>query len=406
VLAVLSMSLLLGFMALAVDVGVLFRAKRNVQIAADAAAIAAALDYKYNGQFNGSTATAYAAANAAAMANGYTSGIAVACPNGSATVNRSTTIAVTLCIPPAGGPNAGRAGFAEATVSAPNPTYFMSLFNYNGITVGGRAVAGPGTTENCVYVLGTGGAEFQNSGTLSLTNCGLIVNSNDPGAYSNSGTVNALSIGVAGGLTGGGANTPTPATGIAPSGNPLNLTPPSTSGCNPLLTLSSSTTVSPGCYSGLTIGSGANVTFSDGNGCANGCLYVINGPINIASGVTLTGTGVTFYFKNTIAMDPSTNMQLSAPTSGAWNGILLYEDSSDTNSLPIQGASGSSLQGIIYAPSATVDLSNAAGMSLCTALVVNQLTNNPPTNNASSITLQDYQQANSSSPLRTITLVE
>ena len=48
VLTVLCMAVLLGFMSLAIDVGLLFRAKRNVQIAADAAAIAGALDYKYN----------------------------------------------------------------------------------------------------------------------------------------------------------------------------------------------------------------------------------------------------------------------------------------------------------------------------------------------------------------------
>ena len=41
VLVVLCMTVLLGFMALAIDVGLLFRARRNVQIAADAAAAGA-----------------------------------------------------------------------------------------------------------------------------------------------------------------------------------------------------------------------------------------------------------------------------------------------------------------------------------------------------------------------------
>lgn len=41
--------ILSGFMALALDVGTLFRAKRNVQIAADAAAVAAAWAYAYPG---------------------------------------------------------------------------------------------------------------------------------------------------------------------------------------------------------------------------------------------------------------------------------------------------------------------------------------------------------------------
>ncbi len=48
VLTALCMTAFLGFMALAIDAGLLFRAKRNLQIAADAAATAGALDWKYN----------------------------------------------------------------------------------------------------------------------------------------------------------------------------------------------------------------------------------------------------------------------------------------------------------------------------------------------------------------------
>ena len=44
VLVALSMTVLLGFLALAIDVGLLFRAKRNLQVAADAAAVAGAMD--------------------------------------------------------------------------------------------------------------------------------------------------------------------------------------------------------------------------------------------------------------------------------------------------------------------------------------------------------------------------
>ena len=43
VLTALCMTAMLGFMALAIDVGLLFRAKRNMQITADAVAVAAAL---------------------------------------------------------------------------------------------------------------------------------------------------------------------------------------------------------------------------------------------------------------------------------------------------------------------------------------------------------------------------
>ncbi len=93
---------LIGFAALATDVGVLFRAKRNMQIAADAAATAAALDYLYNG----SVSSAKTAGQAAAAANGVTNG------SGGATV--------VINDPPASGPNAGTSGFFEAIVTSSN----------------------------------------------------------------------------------------------------------------------------------------------------------------------------------------------------------------------------------------------------------------------------------------------
>ena len=398
VLAILSMSLLFGFMALAVDVGILFRARRNIQIAADAGAVAAAVAYKYNIGLGNAIASARAqsAGLAATSANGYANGTVVRFPTG------TDTVSVTVDPTAVDGPNIGRAGFAEVTVSAPNPTYFMSLFRYNGIKVGARAVAGRGTTENCVYILGTAGTGFTNSGTINLgnsatTRCGLIDNS----GYSNSGTVNALSIGVVGGVSSRGSGTPAPAAGIAPSGDPLNLSTPSTRGCGPALTISSSTTLPAGCYRGLTIGSGVTLTF------ANNGTFEFTGPINISgSRVTLAGRGVTLYLASTAASItfPPTNLptlNLSAPTTGTWNGILIYQSPSDTNTLPIEGSPGSSLQGIIYAPNATADLSNASGMNLSTSFVVNQLTNS-----GSSITLQDYLAINPSSPLAAVTLVE
>ena len=47
VLTALSMTALLGFLALSTDVGMLFHTRRNLQIAADAAATAGALNISY-----------------------------------------------------------------------------------------------------------------------------------------------------------------------------------------------------------------------------------------------------------------------------------------------------------------------------------------------------------------------
>src|SRR5579863_4831551 len=111
-----TLGVLMGFTAMAVDVGVLFRAKRNLQTAADAGAAAAALDYLYNS----SATSAASAARAATAQNGFTNG--------------TGGVVVTVNQPPASGPNAGASGYMEVIVSQPNPTYFM------GVITGGNSV--------------------------------------------------------------------------------------------------------------------------------------------------------------------------------------------------------------------------------------------------------------------------
>jgi uncharacterized membrane protein len=69
-LAAVCMMVLTGFMGLAIDLGVSFRNKRNMQIAADAAATAGALDYYYHQ----SSTSATSAATAAAAQNGVNNG--------------------------------------------------------------------------------------------------------------------------------------------------------------------------------------------------------------------------------------------------------------------------------------------------------------------------------------------
>jgi hypothetical protein len=377
VVVALSVSLLLGFVALAVDVGMLFRAKRNVQIAADAAAVAAALDFKYNQ----SVPSAMIAANAATRMNGYANG--------------SNGVRVILSTPPADGSNTVCQTCAEVQVSVPNPTTFMSMFGFGSINVAARAVAGPVRAENSVYLLGGSDPAFNNSGSITLVNGGLIDNSGTADAFTNAGTVSATLVGVVGGASGGGTSTPAPVLGILPSGDPLNRTAPQIPAvCAAALTAGSA---NPGCYNGISIAGGATVTLTPG-------LYVINGPFSLGALSTLTGTGVTIYLNNTttnpITIDPTATMTLSAPTSGTWNGILFF--GSSTGTFALTGTAGSNLQGIIYLPSATLDLSGASSMQLFTPLVVNQLTNTGP----DTITLRDYLTQNTFSPLRTITLLE
>jgi len=69
-LTAMAIPVLLGIVGFATDLGIMFRAKRNLQTVADAAATAGALDYLYNG----SSASAGTAGQAAATQNGVTNG--------------------------------------------------------------------------------------------------------------------------------------------------------------------------------------------------------------------------------------------------------------------------------------------------------------------------------------------
>ena len=415
VLTALSMTLMLGFVGLAVDVGMLFHAKRNMQIAADAAALAGALDYKYNA----SPSLAVAAAQNAALANGITN-------LGDLTVH----------VPPADGPNAGSTGFVEAIVSVPNPTVFMSLFGFNSVNVGARAVAGNGGPgDACVYVLdpkASAAMELQGSFAVNAPQCGVVVNSSDPDALQFTGAAGTLVskwVSVVGGDGGqSGDSTPAPVTGGAPISDPLGglMGPtnnnggctasgdgfPGESGTTDTTTTTLTGTVTgPGagnasCYTqainlnSATLGPGIyvfenGVTLS-GNITAIGVtLDVQNGGMTIPTGGVNFGT----------AGDKTTG--LVAPTSGQTNGIALMEPPGNNSMIQIQkGNATGNITGIIYAPSAELYLQDSGGdksggISFYADIIVGTLFDKTAT-----MQINSYSSGGSNSPLTKVTLVE
>src|SRR5246127_3739904 len=91
ILVALCLTCILGFVGFATDDGVLLHAKRNLQIAADAAAIAGA------NEINIDSTQIVAAAKAASAQNGYTDGV--------------NSVTVTPSNGPADGPHAGDASY-------------------------------------------------------------------------------------------------------------------------------------------------------------------------------------------------------------------------------------------------------------------------------------------------------
>ena len=432
VLVALSMTVLLGFLALAVDVGLLFRAKRNMQVAADAAAVAGALDYKYNA----SVTTAKSTAQTAATANGVTNGT-----NGAV---------VTINVPPVNGPYTGATGFVEAMISLPVNTFFMKISKISSVTVTARAVVGGGAISGCVWTLARSGIDIDLTGSGSITapNCSIYDDSSSSNALTltGSGSITGKAIGIDGGysLTGSGSLHPTPVTGMAPAADPLaGLAPPTiptgtcSSSCTQSFTGSSNNSIGPGTYNSISNTGSGTLTLTPGNYIINGNVsntgsgnlvlgagnYTISGNftdtgsgyLTIGAGQTivegnlsltgsgaLTARGVTFYTKGSSTLTGSGSMDIEAPTSGTYNGVLFYQDRADTHTVAVTGSGGDKIQGIFYAANAPMTLTGSGSVNVAADFIADSisLTGSGTINDAG------YSSVNSSSVLARMALVE
>jgi hypothetical protein len=387
------MTCLLGFVGFAADVGTLFFAKRNVQIAADSAAIAGAAELNYGGMT--------AAADAAAAQNGVVIGV-----NGGA---------VSVNSPPTQGAYAGLSGgYVEAIVSQREPTFFMKIFNLSAQTVSARAVAYNGGSGNiCVYILNdstNAAMDLKGSFDVSAPKCGVMIDSNSSSALNitgGGGTLIAGSVGVTGGISGKtGDVTPTPVTGIAQVSDPYaSLVAPTPTGC---ITPSRGTltgTVSAGCYSAP---DGGTLTISDAT--LNAGTYVLEGNVNLTGSVTSGAGGTTLDIVNG-ALTEGTNTVLNLvaplPGTGQYGGIAIMQPAPNANPMLFDfGSSSGTIDGIIYAPEAALMLHDSGGdkgggLQLITDLIVNTLDDQTAT-----LGITSYSQTVPNSPLSKVALVE
>jgi Putative Flp pilus-assembly TadE/G-like len=447
VVALVSLGVLLVFMGLALDVGTLFRARRNVQIAADAAATAAALDYHYNQ----SVTSAKAAGQTASTANGYTNNTS-SCPSTAATC-------VKINMPPQSGPNTAYTSFAEAIVNAPSQTTFMGLMGLHSVNVAARAVAGnPAASKGCMYVLGQGSDTLHLQGAYSISGgttcaagqpqaCGIVVDSTDSAAVKvtgGGGCVNASFFNVAGGYSGHNTG-PTPVTtnvgnvGGDPFVNQVaSIAQPTTSNPTNGCTQSSSLTainatnyatvnaLIPSNPSGVTTICFPNAVDISGtvplNGSTPGVLYIFEKGLTIDVGANATfGSGTyttsTNTFTNTsgatieletgtLTQASNSNLNIFAPTTGlngTTNAIAIWQPVSNTTALQVQfGSNNETLDGFIYAPGADVTMHDNGGGVSATGVVAYTMTIK-----SSSLILPNYNTANqATTPLTAINLVE
>jgi hypothetical protein len=345
-LTAISLTVLLGMAALAVDVGYWRYQQRIEQTAADSAAIAAANEINYHLSANDVSS----AGTADAASNGFTDGVA------------NATVLVNW--PPQSGPNQNNKNAAEVIVSQLQPKFFSTIFPGTQ-AVSARAVAllSP-VNAPCITVLKgsiTGDLTLNGGGRGGITTsplCGIAVN----GGLAVTGQANVTASYIT--YTGNG-----PSGGSYPDGVPAQSVAPidpcqKIAGCaylaalpttHPELFTSSScldepslpaSPLPPGHYCTAI---STNVTLQPG-------LFVFDqGP---PTG-TLAGTGVTIYNNctsgncNTTLSGGNVNNSIVAPTTGPTAGMVYYQPPSLQNAITVNGAPGAVQQmGGIYAPGA------------------------------------------------------
>ncbi|CCD92622.1 conserved hypothetical protein [Bradyrhizobium sp. ORS 375] len=259
-------------------------------------------------------------------------------------------------------------GTATATVN----TSFLTVMGTSSLGISASATAKPGPQSKspvCILLVSTLNTQslLVNSGAqLNAPSCEVhVLSTQSPAAIFNA-TLNVKRICIKGStiIKNGGA-TPPAETNCAAISDPF-------AGTLPAVTVGSCTTnnkvydpgsvtLSPGVYCGSTNFNGSGtLTLNPG-------LYIIKGTMTFNSGWTVTGNGVTFYLVDqnaTLTFNGNVNATLSAPTTGTYANILMYEPTglSATN-LPINGTSGSSYTGLMYLPSRNVTINSVSNVS-------------------------------------------
>jgi Flp pilus assembly protein TadG len=409
VLVALSVPLFFGFMGFALDIGLLLIEKQKMQAAADSAAIAGAAELNY-GDYT-------VAAQQAASLNGFTDG------TGQVTV--SVNPSGTTVPSPVHGTYAGQAGYLEVLISESAPTYFMKMYNFSFVTLQARAVASLGSSANCIYVLKSSGTSvaLSNSAQLKAPGCGVMADSNGTPAVSVAGSASVTAswvdvVGTTSADNSGSKITPTAVTGVAPVSDPLSfLSPPaySSSSCtaDPLTHYGNggtSYTVGPNssysttqsgnlvCYTSLSLGSnGDTVTLNPG-------VYVITGQLSFANGTTNGGNGVTFYLagSGSVNIGNGATANFVAPTTGTYDGILFYQDRSDTSAATVEGGSNAIFKGVFYFPNAALTIGNGSTSTITTQIVASTV----GVVGGSNLTVTNYATVNASTPLSSPRLVD
>ena len=379
ILFALGLAVLLGMAALTIDVGLAYVARRDMQNAADAAAMAGA-DALLEGQ---SSVLATNAARDLALQNGYD--------------NAAADVTVTIYLPPISGPHSGDSDFIEVIIAHPIDTLLAPAVGVTSFDISARAVAGIDRTPKPYSIITLSetacqSMQFNGQVNLTITDAGTLTNSEcNVDAFSTNGTINVATAAndVVGGwnMTGKSGDVSLPPSRAGHYDDPLIGVPVPTPTSAPVQICPTygsppgTVTLQPGVYNctidppgqwglqfepgdyyitgGIIINGGGDVSFGQG-------LYFLQGQGLIITGNgVVTGNGVTFYIdEGQVTLTGTSDTQLTAPTSGTYEGIAIFQNRTLTTTVNMSGGAIADGWGAVYAAGAQIHLVGNTGSTL------------------------------------------
>jgi len=390
-LAAFSMSMLLSFLAMAVDVGNLFFTQRQLQTLADAAAMAGA---QVANACSANCSGAITTAAQSALTEGspsVSSRLFTNCANAT-----GTGVLLTVNNGPcalAGDPNSGQSTYVEAVVSETVPTFFAKIFGVKTLNITARAEAGKPAPSNDSPIWATdvklnGGKVGDAPGSYG----GIYADSD---AFCDSGGDSAAyKLNSSGSTSGNGYNNgvcgtvPTKVTAVPepfsklvepakPAASPTNATTYENNPSNPVI-------LQPGAYTSLAFdGSNYTVQFAPG-------LYYFTGAVTGGTNVTFSGDGVTFFFagNGSFTTNSNLNMNMTPPsafqiaqdtTHALYNGctscadMSIWQSASDTILMKLDAGANMTMKGSIYVPSAEIRMDGPGTITTIADIVCDYL---------------------------------
>jgi hypothetical protein len=394
----LCMTVLLGFAALVVDVGLNWATRTSAQTAADAAALGGASRLLVDGP---AAALVEVQTLLADNVDGLT-GVAGWATDG-VEANGEIVCWTLPDNPP--GPGAGCPDGSNALQVITPPIQVQYAFApvlgkaSNSIKALAAAGVGPAAPNNCVLcLLDTGGINrlaALGPGAIEVTEGagGIVVNSaDDPALVSINGDITADQIRVVGrfDVGPGGDIVPLPEEGGPPAVDPLSdlLTPdqlpsPPVLRSNTALPITTDTTLQPGIYTSVTVSNGTTLTLDEG-------VYVFRttAGLTIRDNATVVGDGVTIYLACASYPAPCSGsgarfrteddgrFLATPPTDGEYAGLSIFADRGNTRFMRLRSSQGLTLAGALYGASMPVRIEDSGNLTVDSLLAVGSLATN------------------------------